>query len=110
MPVPTPGFLLPRLSGAPRGPRPLFPWQRMPEKPGEVMCLRVGKWEHADGWGCGPRDAPPTRQLSPEPAVLFLRRSLLIMGLALPEWYGRGLFEAGSMWENKCSWEDEVPT
>ena len=35
----------------PRGPRPLFPWQRMPEKLGEGMCLRVGKWEHADGWG-----------------------------------------------------------
>ena len=52
MPVPTPGLLLPRLPGAPRGPRPLFPWQRMPEKPGEGMCLPVGKWEHADGWGC----------------------------------------------------------
>ena len=98
MPVPSPSLLLPRLSGAPRGPRPLFPWQRMPEKPGEVRCLRDGKREHADGWGCGLRNAPPTQKLSTEPAVLFPRRSLLIcvgLGLSLPEWDGRGLFEAG---------------
>ena len=29
--------------------------------------------------GVRPRDAPPARQLSPEPAVLFLRRSPLII-------------------------------
>ena len=34
------------------------------------------------------------------------------MGLSLPEWDGRGLFEPGAanVWENKSSWEDGVPT